>query len=289
MKIPFLVLLITLVASNVAAQQINRFQNTQSIDDFFQYKPNRKRPLILAHRGGPGPADTENSIVTFAKTAKMLPDAIIEMDVRMTRDSSFVLLHDATLDRESNAKGPVAEWTLSDLREIKLKTLVGELTDQQIPTFSEILAWNKNRFMLALDIKPGTDPLSVMKEVQKQQAEYSVFVICYSFLEAQRVRNRYPTLWLAVGINGIEDIARLEKDSLLIGRRLIALTPQKVQPASFYERLHKLGIPCSVGTYGAGQLDEKPVTEATQEYRALFRQGGDIITTDRPVEVSKLF
>ncbi|UFH54426.1 glycerophosphodiester phosphodiesterase family protein [Spirosoma sp. KNUC1025] len=271
------------------AQSVNRFQNGKAIDTFFQYKAGQTRPLILAHRGAPSPSDTENSIRTFDKTTKALPDAIIEMDVRMTRDSNFVLLHDTTLDRESNAKGPVADWTLNDLKTIKLKTLAGELTDQPIPTFSEILAWNKNRYMLALDVKPGTDPLNVMKEVTKYKAEHSVFVICYSFAEAQRVRDQYPDIWLAVGVNSMDDLERLETDRLATGHRLIALTPQKLQPVSYYERLHKLGIPCSIGTYGAGQLDEKPIAEATAGYRALFKQGGDIITTDRPIDVAGLF
>lgn len=102
------------------------------------------------------------------------------------------------------------------------------------------------------------------------------------------MRDRYPSLWLAVGVNGLADLEHLETDPLVSGR-LIALTPQKLQPISFYERLHKLGIPCSIGTYGAGQLDEKPMTEASAVYRNLFRQGGDIITTDRPREVADLF
>ncbi|GAB4023510.1 glycerophosphodiester phosphodiesterase family protein [Spirosoma koreense] len=278
-----------LVMRHGIAQQVNRFHNSQTVDTFFQVKPDRRHPLILAHRGGPGAVDTENSIPTFDQTVKVLPDAIIEMDVRMTRDSGLVLLHDATLDRESDAKGAVADWTLTDLKKVRLRTLGGKLTAQQMPTFQEILAWNKNRYMLALDVKPGTDPLMVMKEVEKRQAQHSVFVICYSVAEAQRVRDQYPTVWLAVGVNSMADLGRLEKNSLAAAGRLIALTPQQLQPATFYERLHKLGIPASVGTYGPGQLDEKPMTEATHGYRTLFGRGGDIITTDRPVDVSRIF
>ncbi|MFD2933519.1 glycerophosphodiester phosphodiesterase family protein [Spirosoma flavum] len=288
MKTTFFFLLMSLLSNEGMAQRLNRFHDSQTSDAFFQYKADRKRPLILAHRGGPGSTDTENSIMTFDKTAKALPDAIIEMDVRLTRDSSLILLHDATLDRESDDKGPVTERTLAELKKIRLKTLAGDLTDQSMPTFTDILTWNKNRYMLALDVKPGTDPLRVMKEVEKHQAVYSVFVICYSPAEAQRVRDRYPSLWLAIGINGMADLERLENNPLLSGR-LIALTPQKIQPVSFYERLHKLGIPASVGTYGAGQLDEKPMAEVGAGYRDLFRQGGDIITTDRPRDVSALF
>ncbi|GAB3948543.1 glycerophosphodiester phosphodiesterase family protein [Spirosoma harenae] len=289
MKTSLVIILISLIAFEGVGQRVNRFRDSQTIDAYFQVKPGRKYPLILAHRGGPGATDTENSIPTFEKSSKVLPDAIIEMDVRMTRDSGYVLLHDPTLDRESEAKGAVAEWTLADLGKVKLKTLSGDLTDQHIPTFTDILVWNKNRYMLALDVKPGTDPLQVMKLVQKHQAVHSVFVICYSLAEAQRVRDQYPTLWLAVGVNSMADLDRFEKEPLVKSGRLIALTPQKLQPVSFYERLHKLGIPASIGTYGPGQLDEKPIAEATTGYRELVRQGGDIITTDRPVAVSTLF
>ncbi|SOD97511.1 glycerophosphodiester phosphodiesterase family protein [Spirosoma fluviale] len=289
MKTNLIILVSLFVLSGAMAQRLNRFQNTKAVDSFFSLKDTGKHPLILAHRGGPGPLDTENSIVTFNKTAQRLPNAIIEMDVRMTADSTFVLLHDPTLDRESDAKGAVAERTLRELTKVKLKTLSGALTGQAMPTFTDVLTWNRNRYMLALDVKPGTDPIRVMKEVEKHGAVHSVFVICYSMAEAQRVRDQYPTLWLAVGVNNMADLDRFETSQLVSGQRLIALTPQKLQPASFYERLRKLGVPASVGTYGAGQLDEKPMAEATGGYREIVRQGGDIITTDRPVDVSALF
>ncbi|AUD03578.1 glycerophosphodiester phosphodiesterase family protein [Spirosoma pollinicola] len=281
-------ILILLSANNVLGQTPNRFSDSQTADAFFDINAVRKHPLILAHRGGPGLSDTENSITTFDKTARALPNAIIEMDVRLTRDSSFVLLHDATLDRESDATGPVAEKTLNEIKKVRLKTLSGELTAQTIPTFTDVLIWNKNRYMLALDVKPGTDPLRVMKDVEKHQAVHSVFIICYSIAEAQRVREQYPSLWLAVGVNTMADLERLETSKPLSGR-LIALTPQKLQPVSFYERLHKLGMLASVGTYGVNQLDEKPMADAKAGYQKLFSQGGDIITTDRPVDVFALF
>ncbi|GAB2532455.1 glycerophosphodiester phosphodiesterase family protein [Spirosoma aerophilum] len=277
-----------LIVNEGMTQSLNRFNNSQSIDAFFSPKSVRKHPLILAHRGGPGATDTENSIETFEKVAKILPNAIIEMDVRMTVDSHYVLLHDPTLDRESDANGPVAQKTIQELKKVRLKTLSGEQTHQSMPTFDDVLQWNKNRYMLALDIKPGTDPLQVMRIVEMNRAVHSVFVICYSMAEAQRMRDRYPTLWLAVGVNNMVDLERLEGSPLSQGR-LIALTPQKLQPISFYERLHKLGILASVGTYGKDQLDEKPMTDAATGYREIVHQGGDILTTDRPVEVSALF
>ncbi|MBD2699444.1 glycerophosphodiester phosphodiesterase family protein [Spirosoma sp. BT702] len=288
MKKSVFVCLLCLVVQQSLAQQIDRFRDIQALDEHFQPKPDRKHPLILAHRGGPGQGDTENSITTFDKTAIALPDAIIEMDVRMTQDSTLVLLHDATLNRESDAKGNVAEWTFNNLKKIRLKTLAGELTNERIPTFADVLNWNQNRYVLALDVKPGTDLLRTMKEVQKYGAEHSVFVICYSPADAQRMRKLYPNLWLALGVSGMSDVEKWEIN-LPVSGRLIALTPQKLQESAFYERLHKLGILCSVGTYGAGQLDEMPIKDAASGYRNTFRQGGDILTTDRPKEVADLF
>lgn len=288
MKLMYYVVVLLCVSIKLTGQSLNRFQNVAALDRFLHYQPDRKQPLILAHRGGPDPSDTENSITTFTKTARVMPDAILEMDVRLTRDSTYVLLHDITLDRESNAVGAVADWTLADLQKVRLKTLNGKLTDQPIESFEKVLSWNKNRYVLALDVKPGTDPMQVMQTVMKYKAEHSVFVICYSMADAQRMRAYFPTLWLAVGINNMNDLERLEKGSLSTSR-LIALTPQELQTTLFYERLHKLEIPCSVGTYGVGQLDEKPLPEAASGYRMLFRQGADILTTDRPKAVMTLF
>src|SRR4051812_43093035 len=115
MKINIVALFFVLMTDIVSAQTVNRFSTSQALDEFLQYKADRKRPLILAHRGGPGPADVENSLVTFVQTASVLPDAILEMDVRMTRDSGLVLMHDATLDRGTNKTDSVSHWQLADL------------------------------------------------------------------------------------------------------------------------------------------------------------------------------
>jgi glycerophosphoryl diester phosphodiesterase len=288
MKIMYYVVAFVLVVTDVCGQSLNRFRDAVTLDRFLQYQPNRKQPLILAHRGGPGLSETENSITTFSKTVRTMPDAILEMDVRLTRDSNYVLLHDATLDRESNATGAVADWALTDLLTVRLKTLNGELTDEPVQAFDDVLEWNQNRYVLALDVKPGTDPVRVMETVMKHKAEHSVFVICYSVADAQRMRTRFPALWLAVGVNSIDDLDRLEKGSLSTSR-LVALTPQTPQTVLFYKRLHKLGVPCSIGTYGVGKLDEKPLAEAASDYKMLFKQGADILTTDRPQAVKTLF
>jgi glycerophosphoryl diester phosphodiesterase len=73
------------------------------------------RPVI-AHRGASGSAP-ENTLVAFDLAIRQGADAI-ELDVRLTADGVPVVLHDATLDRTSDSRGPLAALTLARLREV---------------------------------------------------------------------------------------------------------------------------------------------------------------------------
>lgn len=47
-----------------------------------------------------------------------------------TKDGKFVLLHDGTLDRVSNGKGPSTEYTLEEIKKFRLKGTDGKtITD----------------------------------------------------------------------------------------------------------------------------------------------------------------
>jgi len=270
------------------AQTGGRFAREESIQQFFRLDIQRSRPLILAHRGGPEMDETENSLETFRRTHRQVPDAILEMDVRMTADSVLVLLHDDELERTTTGTGSLKAKRWAELRRLYLRRLDGQATRQRIPLFADVLRWNANRAVLALDAKPGIDLDRMMNLVEKQGALHSVFVICYTVRDAIRLRERYPTLWLALGFTQAADAERIRKEGMPLSK-LIALCPRELPAASFFEALHRLGIPCSVGTYGTGNSDEKPMAEAAELYRRYVRQGADILTTDRPVAVQALF
>ena len=40
----------------------------------------------------------------------------IEMDVRMTKDGEFVIMHDASVDRTTNGHGSVSRMTLAEIK-----------------------------------------------------------------------------------------------------------------------------------------------------------------------------
>ncbi len=53
---------------------------------------------------------------------------IIELDVRCTKDGKLVLMHDRTVDRTTNGRGPVDSFTFEEIRKLKLN-FNGKITE----------------------------------------------------------------------------------------------------------------------------------------------------------------
>ena len=75
-----------------------------------------ERPLVLAHRGGAG-LRPENTMASFEHGAACGADGF-EFDVRLARDGEAVVIHDDTLDRTTDATGPVADLTADQLAQV---------------------------------------------------------------------------------------------------------------------------------------------------------------------------
>ena len=70
-------------------------------------------PWILGHRGSPREAP-ENTLVSLRRALELGLDGV-EYDVHGTRDGEPVLIHDETLDRTTDGRGPVAELGMPEL------------------------------------------------------------------------------------------------------------------------------------------------------------------------------
>jgi glycerophosphoryl diester phosphodiesterase len=109
-------------------------------------------PIALAHRGGASLAP-ENTLAAFGLAAA-LGIRYLETDVRLTSDGHLVCLHDATLDRVSEGRGPVARHTLASLRRLRV---AGR---EPIPTLTEALeAFPEARFTVDLKDRAAIAPL----------------------------------------------------------------------------------------------------------------------------------
>ncbi|HSE65740.1 MAG TPA: glycerophosphodiester phosphodiesterase [Gemmatimonadales bacterium] len=73
------------------------------------------RPII-GHRGAAAYAP-ENTMASFRLALELGVDAL-EFDVRVTRDGEAVVLHDPTLERTTNALGPLRLRSLNELEQV---------------------------------------------------------------------------------------------------------------------------------------------------------------------------
>jgi glycerophosphoryl diester phosphodiesterase len=69
--------------------------------------------LVFAHRGGARLAP-ENTLAAFTRGMQAGSDGV-ECDVHLSRDGVPVVIHDATLDRTTDARGPVSGRTADEL------------------------------------------------------------------------------------------------------------------------------------------------------------------------------
>jgi glycerophosphoryl diester phosphodiesterase len=128
--------------------------------------------LKIGHRGARGKV-AENTIQSFEEAIKEGANAI-ELDVRETKDKKLVVFHDEKVDKLTNAKGYVKDFTLKELKQLKVNG-VGE-----IPTLEEALDFLKDKnIKILIEIKePGTEE-RVVEEVKKRKIEDKVIIISF--------------------------------------------------------------------------------------------------------------
>ncbi len=72
--------------------------------------------LVMAHRGGGGLAP-ENTMVAFQNAVDMKVD-VLEMDIHSTADNVLVISHDPTVDRLTNGRGEIRDYTFAELKKL---------------------------------------------------------------------------------------------------------------------------------------------------------------------------
>ncbi len=122
-------------------------------------------PLLLVGHRGAAASEPENTLRSFAAGLNLGANAI-EFDTRLTKDKKLVVFHDATLERTTNGKGNIHNFTLEELKQLD----AGQ--GEKIPTAEEALEFivNKNKAIALLEIK-DKDSVKQVAEVVRQVAE----------------------------------------------------------------------------------------------------------------------
>ena len=265
-------------------------RNPQDLRELFRYT-GESLHFVSAHRGGPQQKFPENCIATFENTLQHTY-AIMEIDPRYTKDGAIVVHHDATLERTTSGKGLVAELTLQELKELRLKDAEGLVTEFQIPTLDDVLQWARGKTILVLDQKDV--PVEVRAgKIEEHRAEAYAMLIVYSFKDARKCYELNKNIMMEVMIPNRQRFYEFDETGVPWSN-IIAFTGHTPPgDKELLRMIHAKGACCMVGT--SRNLDREFVVNRAssiepveQQYRALLQQGADVIETDLPREVGKL-
>ena len=114
------------------------------------HDPSSQYVVVVSHRGD-WRNYPENSIPAIESVIRMGVD-MMELDLKMTKDSVLVLCHDWTLDRTTTGHGPVSDYTYEELLQFDLKRGHGiAIPGLKIPTLRQALEVCKDRITVNVD------------------------------------------------------------------------------------------------------------------------------------------
>jgi glycerophosphoryl diester phosphodiesterase len=159
------------------------------------------RPRVFAHRGGCalGP---ENTIAAFDRGIASGADGL-ELDVRLSADGMVVVCHDETLDRTTDATGPVAARSAADLSRVDAGHHFTDGNGRHpfrgqgvgIPTLRAVLERYTDAAII-IEMKPDSEEMgrALVAEVRRADAIGRVCAAGYGSRSLATVREALPEI-----------------------------------------------------------------------------------------------
>ena len=174
------------------------------------------RPKVWGHRGASGYLP-ENTIPAFEKAVEMGADGI-ELDIHKTKDGQLVVIHDEKIDRTSNGKGYVKDYTLEELRKFNYNATHPECKHADIPTMREVFELIKpTDLSINIELKTGVifyegieaDILAMTKEFgMEDRVIYSSFNHETCVAIRNRQKDAYVGFLYADGFLDVEEYVK---------------------------------------------------------------------------------
>jgi len=156
--------------------------------------------IVIAHRGDHTNAP-ENTIAAYKNAIKIGAD-FIEVDLRTTKDSQLVVMHDATINRMTGINGSIQNMTFDSLRKLEVReSKHPEWGNHVIPTFQEVLKLSKRRINIYLDFK-NASAQSAYNEIVAAGMENNVIVYINNPNQFTDWRNVAPNIPLMISLPG---------------------------------------------------------------------------------------
>jgi glycerophosphoryl diester phosphodiesterase len=189
------------------------------------------RPLVIAHRGLSS-QHPENTLPAFEAAVACGAD-MIELDITLTADGHFMVIHDDTLSRTTSAQGFVGHLRKNDLQQLDAgKWFDNGDVSTPIPTIDEVLDRIGGRIQLNIEVKP----FFPLNQAGRMQAGLSRLL---TILEERDLRS--TAIFSSVNFYLLEYLRELDDDlrlGLIFRRPLTDFDPEFVCRAFNIWSLH---------------------------------------------------
>ncbi len=184
--------------------------------------------LIVGHRGAAalGPENTLRALMEGMQCADY-----VEIDLRLSRDGIPMVIHDATLDRTTNGRGPVQDCTAAELQTFDAGS------GERIPTLFEALGLVRGKCGVVVELKETRGVERICTEIQESGVERA----CIVSFQIEALRKARAVLPVPTGlIVSRENEAALQVaeqeavDCILLKHTLLTRT--------LVERAHSIGV-----------------------------------------------
>lgn len=200
------------------------------------------RAVVIGHRGAAAIAP-ENTVASL-RAALDAGAAWIEFDVRLTADGQPVLLHDATLDRTTDATGPLSDIGFDALRALDAGSWFDDrFRGEPVPTLDEALDVLGNHTVAVVELKTGHEnerdlPVAVANVLGSRRGRFLVTAMHWAPLD--RFRAACGDIPIALSLSATD-----RRDPIEAARRMgaVAIHPyhRRVDRA-FVDRAHRAGL-----------------------------------------------
>ncbi len=234
-----------------------------------------RRVFVVAHRGASAYAP-ENTLPAFEEAARLGAD-FVETDLRATRDGVIVCIHDARVDRTTNARGFVSELTAEEIRKLDAGSWFSPLfKGVKVPLLEEFLDFLAERNVGGfLDLKQPGIELEVIGKVMRWGLEERVVVLSEYVAPLRNVKKLNPVITTQL------DIPSPSPSSLraaLVCMANIVSVHSLMLDESFVELAHKRGL--LVNVWGV---------RTPEDVLSAVEAGVDFVTADDPRMVLEAF
>jgi glycerophosphoryl diester phosphodiesterase len=237
---------------------------------------NYAQVLNIAHRGGALLAP-ENTMAAF-KNAIALKADYFELDVNLSKDDSLMIMHDTALDRTTNGKGKITDFTYSQLREIDAGIKFSQaFAGEKIPTLYEALeAAKKSGIGVVVEIKGSGKNIvhKIVSLIQKMEMQKRVIVSGFSLEQVIEAKKTDSTL--SVQLFGTSNTNALVDK--LASAKIEWYGSNAAPTKEFLDYIHSKGMKFNIWTINDPKL------------MSLYSEAGvDAVTTNNPLEFNRLF